>query len=107
MIKLLRRLLGMKDHSKPVTPAVDSSAAAPYKVETPPADTHQPVETPAPKVVEAPVVETKPVTVKAKYKKADLGAMKKTELEELAKKHGIEVKARAKKDELVKALSKV
>ncbi len=77
--------------------------AAPYKVETP---TVTEVITP---VVEAPapVVEIAPVTVKAKYKKADLNKMTKKELVELAAKHGVEVKARATKEELVKVLAKV
>jgi hypothetical protein len=80
--------------------------AAPYKVEAPlivpTADAPFPiVETPA------PVVEIAPVTVKAKYKKADLNKMTKKELVELAAKHSVEVKARATKEELVKVLAKV
>lgn len=58
-------------------------------------------------VVDAPVIETAPVTVKAKFKKADLSKMSKKELLELAAKHGVEAKARAPKPELVKLLSKV
>ncbi len=103
MIKtIIDWIFGKKDSEvKPV------ETSAPYKVE--PAV----VETPAP-VVEAtvvetpaPVVETAPVTVKAKYKRADLTKMTKAELLELVTKHGVEVKSRATKEELVKALSKV
>jgi hypothetical protein len=54
-----------------------------------------------------PVVETAPVTVKAKYKKTDLNKMTKAELLALATKHGVEVKSRAPKADLVKALTKV
>jgi hypothetical protein len=54
-----------------------------------------------------PVVETAPVTVKAKYKKTDLNKMTKAELLALAAKHGVEVKSRAPKADLVKALTKV
>lgn len=57
--------------------------------------------------VKAAVVETAPLTVKAKFKKADLSKMTKKELLDLAAKHGVEVKARAAKAELVKVLSKV
>jgi hypothetical protein len=52
-------------------------------------------------------VEVAPVTVKAKYKKAELTAMTKAQLMELVTKHGVEVKARATKEELVKVLVKV
>lgn len=52
-------------------------------------------------------VEVAPVTVKAKYKKADLTAMTKAQLMELVTKHGVEVKARSTKEELVKVLVKV
>jgi hypothetical protein len=58
-------------------------------------------------VVPAAAIETAPVTVKAKYKKAELTAMTKAELMELVTKHGLEVKSRSTKEELVKALSKV
>jgi hypothetical protein len=59
-------------------------------------------------LVPAPApVETKPVTVKAKYKKADLTKKTKAELLELAKKHKIDVKARATKNQLVDQLVKV
>ena len=54
-----------------------------------------------------PVVETAAVTVKAKYKKTDLNKMTKAELLALAAKHGVEVKSRAPKADLVKALAKV
>ena len=52
-------------------------------------------------------VEVAPVTVKAKYKKAELTAMTKAQLMELVIKHGVEVKARSTKEELVKVLVKV
>lgn len=52
-------------------------------------------------------IEVKPVTVKAKYKRADLNKMTKAQLMELIVKHGAEVKARATKEELVKVLVKV
>lgn len=88
---------------------------APYKVEVAPTLKE---EAPAPLVqlgpekvteekVETPVVETAPVTVKAKYKKAELEKMTKAQLVELATKHGLELKARAPKADLVKALTKV
>jgi hypothetical protein len=53
------------------------------------------------------VVETAPVTVKAKYKKAELNKMTKAQLMELITKHGVDVKARSTKEELVKILVKV
>jgi hypothetical protein len=92
-------------------------SAAPYKVEiapvvdaTPtvvPAVETQPAPAPAPVMETAPLVETAPVTVKAKYKKAELEKMTKAQLVELAAKHGLELKARAPKVDLVKALTKV
>jgi hypothetical protein len=54
-----------------------------------------------------PVLETATVTVKAKYKKTDLNKMTKAELLALAAKHGVEVKARSPKADLVKVLAKV
>jgi hypothetical protein len=60
-----------------------------------------------PEAVAPAAIETAPVTVKAKYKKADLNKMSKKELMELVTKHGVEVKARATKEELVKVLAKV
>lgn len=84
--------------------------AAPYKVETPKAEA-MPVGTEAVMVAPAAVVpaaiETAPVTVKAKYKKAELSKMTKAQLMELITKHGVEVKARSTKEELVKVLAKV
>jgi hypothetical protein len=83
----------------------------PYKVDAPvlvdplPAGTEAVMVTPAAVVPEA--IETAPVTVKAKYKKADLTAMTKAQLMELVTKHGVEVKARSTKEELVKVLVKV
>jgi hypothetical protein len=53
------------------------------------------------------VVTTAPVTVKAKYKKVDLNKKTKKELLELAAQHGLVVKARQTKEELVKILAKV
>ena len=57
--------------------------------------------------VSQPVVETAPVTVKAKYKRADLNKMTKKDLLALVAQHGVEVKARATKEEIVKVLVKV
>jgi hypothetical protein len=54
-----------------------------------------------------PVVETAPVTVKAKYKRVDLNKMTKKDLLALAAQHGVELKARATKEEMVKVLVKV
>ena len=60
-----------------------------------------------PEKAEVPVVETAPVTVKAKYKKAELNKKSKKELLDLAAQHGLAVKARSTKEELVKVLAKV
>jgi hypothetical protein len=60
-----------------------------------------------PNAVVPAAIETSTVTVKAKYKKADLTAMTKAQLMELVTKHGVEVKARSTKEELVKVLVKV
>jgi hypothetical protein len=88
----------------------------PYKVETPtteamPIGIEAVMVAPAAVVPEAVIpaaaIETAPVTVKAKYKKADLTKMTKAELMELVTKHGVEVKARSTKEELVKVLAKV
>jgi hypothetical protein len=84
--------------------------AAPYKVDAPtvealPAGIEAVMVAPAAVVPAA--IETAPVTVKAKYKRADLTAMTKAELMELVTKHGVEVKARSTKEELVKVLVKV
>lgn len=101
--KILDWILGK---SEPV-----KAAEAPYKVEAAP--TAEPVvevkaEAVAPAVVEAvPAVEVAPVTVKAKYKRADLTKMTKAQLMELITKHGVDVKARSTKEELVKILVKV
>ena len=98
MIKtILDWIFGKKDSE--VKPA---EAQAPYKVEAPVVEAVK-VEAPTP----APIVETAPVTVKAKYKRADLTKMTKAELLDLVAKHGVEVKSRATKEELVKVLSKV
>ena len=88
-------------------------ADAPYKVETPalkveemPIGTEAVMVAPAAVVPEAIVpaeaVEVAPVTVKAKYKRADLNKMTKAELMELVTKHSLEVKARSTKEEIVK-----
>jgi hypothetical protein len=110
--KILDWILGK---SEPV-----KAAEAPYKVEaapafapevavTPPAAQDTVVETKVTEEVAVvqPVVETTPVTVKAKYKRVDLNKMTKAELLALATKHGVEVKSRAPKADLVKALTKV
>ena len=84
--------------------------AAPYKVEAPKVEvTNESVEAVvvAPEAVVPAAIETKPVTVKAKYKKAELNKMTKAQLMELVTKHGVEVKARSTKEELVKVLAKV
>ena len=101
--KILDWILGK---SEPV-----KAAEAPYKVEVAP--TAEPVvevkaEAVAPAAVEAvPAVEVAPVTVKSKYKRADLTKMTKAQLMELITKHGVDVKARSTKEELVKILVKV
>jgi hypothetical protein len=101
-----------------ITGKSDTKAAeAPYKVETPtpvvealPAGTEATIiavtaaDLP---IITAPAVEVAPVTVKAKYKRADLNKMTKAQLMELVTKHSLEVKARSTKEELVKVLVKV
>ena len=119
--KILDWILGKNEPAQP---------AAPYKVETPPTlqpevveqlqAAHDAVvasgqpddakgldEAIAAQAAQAAVAEVAPVTVKAKYKKADLSKMTKAELLELVAKHGLEVKSRAAKAEIIKALSKV
>jgi hypothetical protein len=86
---------------KKVSETAQAEAQAPYKVEAPVAPAAPVAE------VAAPIVETAPVTVKAKYKKTELNKMTKKDLLDLVTKHGLEVKSRATKEELVKALSKV
>lgn len=73
------------------------SAQAPYKVEPVVAPVAEPE-----KIIKAPAVE-----VKAKYKKAVLTKMSKKELADLVKKHNVDIKSRATKDEMVKALLKI
>lgn len=134
--KILDWILGKNDSASSSHPldgatrAAQERAQAPYKVETPPAE--KSTDT-APAWHTAPaegsklaknsadvngdgkinledlkaVVETKPVTVKAKYKKAELNKKTKKELLDLAAQNGVEVKSRATKEELVKVLSKV
>lgn len=109
--KILDWILGKNDSasSHPLdgpTRAAQERAEAPYKVETPPVVAPMPEPQPVPEVP-APVVETTPVTVKAKYKKTDLNKKTKKELLDLAAQHGLTVKARSTKDELVKILAKV
>jgi hypothetical protein len=102
--KILDWILGKNDSGSTTTAhpldgatrTAQERAEAPYKIETPTVT-----------VVETPVVETPVVTVKAKYKKADLNKMTKKELLDLAAQHGVAVKARAAKADLVKTLSKV
>ncbi len=107
--KILAWITGKSD-----TPVAE---AAPYKVEAPSAvgldativavsAGDLPVTTASQAVVPA-AIETAPVTVKAKYKKAELNKMTKAQLMELVAKHGLEVKARSTKEELVKVLAKV
>ena len=116
--KILDWILGKNDSASSSHPldgatrTAQERAEAPYKVEAPavvevtPAPA--PVEVPpALTVVPAPVVETAPVTVKAKYKKAELNKKSKKELLDLAAQHGLAVKARQTKEELVKVLAKV
>ena len=110
--KILDWILGKNDSGSTTTAhpldgatrTAQERAEAPYKIET---TTVTVVETPTVTVVETPVVETPVVTVKAKYKKADLNKMTKKELLDLAAQHGVAVKARAAKADLVKTLSKV
>ena len=97
MIKKLMNLIFGAKTAEP-TPA----AEVPYKVE------------PAAPVAEVPVpvsagdvpVTTAVLEVKPKFKKADLDKKTKAELLALAQERGLEVKARAVKEELVKALLK-
>ena len=113
--KILDWILGKNDSgsSHPLdgaTRAAQERASAPYKVETPapmPEAQPLPLVELGPEKAEVPVVETAPVTVKAKYKKADLNKKTKKELLDLAAQHGLEVKSRSTKEELVKVLAKV
>jgi hypothetical protein len=104
-----------------ITGKSDTKAAeVPYKVEAPapvvealPAGTEAVMvavsnaDLPAVIQLTQPAVEVATVTVKAKYKKADLNKMTKAQLMELVTKHSLEVKARSTKEELVKVLVKV
>lgn len=104
-----------------ITGKSDKAAEAPYKVEAPVAKKVEEMPTSTETVMVAvsnadlPVmvqltqstVEVAPVTVKAKYKKAELNKMTKAQLMELVTKHSLEVKARSTKEELVKVLAKV
>ncbi len=80
--------------------------AAPYKVETPVMLPPEAVMV-VPEAIVPAAIETTPVTVKAKYKRAELNKMTKAQLMELVTKHSLEVKARSTKEELVKVLAKV
>jgi len=90
--------------------------AAPYKVEVVTAEV-VPLGTEAtiiavshsdmPIEVVPVAIETSTVTVKAKYKKAELNKMTKAELMELVTKHSLDVKTRSTKEELVTVLAKV
>lgn len=85
------------------TPA---ATEAPYKVEPMvPAGTEATI-TVVPAVVADTPLTTAVLEVKSKFKKADLDKKTKAELLALAQERGLEVKARAVKDELVKALLK-
>jgi len=84
---------------------VEAQVAPAPKVEAMPAGTEAVMVAPAAVVPAA--IETAPVTVKAKYKRAELNKMTKAQLMELVTKHSLEVKARSTKEELVKVLAKV
>lgn len=100
-----------------ITGKNDKPVEAPYKVEAPTTPTVAEVATEqvvvvtdavVPEAVVTPTaVEVAPVTVKAKYKRAELNKMTKAELMELVTKHSLEVKARSTKEEIVKVLVKV
>jgi hypothetical protein len=91
--------------------------AAPYKVEVVapkaeeiPLGIEAVIVAPAavvPSAIIPAAIETAPVTVKAKYKKADLNKMTKAQLMELVTKHSLEVKTRSTKEELIAVLAKV
>jgi NAD(P)-dependent dehydrogenase (short-subunit alcohol dehydrogenase family) len=108
--KILDWILGKNDSASTKHPLDGATRAAeekaaPYKIEAP-------VVEPAPVVAETPaaepvVAEVAPVTVKAKFKKAELNKKTKKELLDLAATHGVVVKARASKEELVKTLAKI
>jgi len=118
MIKTILAWITGKSDSKSSSHPLDGAtrtaqerAEAPYKVETPNVVVEGAgVVNISPEVAEQiakPVVETAPVTVKAKYKRADLNKMTKKDLLALVAQHGVEVKARATKEEIVKVLVKV
>jgi hypothetical protein len=81
------------------------TAAAPYKVPEPTATEIVPV-TDASVIVAVEPVTTAVLEVKAKFKKADLDKMTKAQLVALAEQQGLEIKARAVKADLIKALLK-
>jgi len=94
-----------------VIPAgTEASASWPFPKAEVPTSTEAVVVVPdavVPAEVLPVAIETAPVTVKAKYKKADLNKMTKAQLMELITKHGVEVKTRSTKEELVTVLAKV
>lgn len=93
-----------------ITGKSNTPVEAPYKVEAPKVtEVALGIEAVmvVPEAVVPAAIETKPVTVKAKYKRADLNKMTKAQLMELVTKHSLEVKARSTKEELVKVLVKV
>lgn len=102
--KILDWILG-KDKSADQSTKNDN----PYKVETEVKPEVKVEETVSQTAAQEPlrVLETAPVTVKAKYKKTQLNKMSKKELLALANNHALDVTNRTTKDELVKLLSKV
>jgi hypothetical protein len=120
MIKLLRRLFGKNESKETVAPVADNSETITHAAfttdesqEQQPVAVAQDPENSAPtevaeiQVAENAAIELAPVTVSPRFDRTKLEAMKKADLEELAKKHGVSVKARAKKDELVEKLSQL
>ena len=99
--KLMNLIFGAK--TAEATPA----AEAPYKVEpVVPLGTEATIVTPVPVSAGDVPVTTAVLEVKSKFKKAELDKKTKAELLALAQERGLEVKARAVKDDLVKALLK-
>lgn len=98
---MIKQLMTWIFGSKPTAP----EAEVPYKVEAP-----TPAVVPV-AIADIPVTTPEPVTtavleVKPKFKKADLEKMTKAELVSLVQERGLDVKARAVKADLVKALMK-
>jgi hypothetical protein len=111
MIKTILAWITGKSDTKAAEVPYKVEAPAVLKVEAMPIGTEAVMVTPdavvPAEIVTASTVEVAPVTVKAKYKRADLNKMTKAQLMELITKHSLEVKARATKEELVKVLVKV